>query len=80
MIGFDIEAFVRKHVTKRAESLLAADFAKFSDEMHRRIDGKRMLVIGGAGTIGSNYVKAALRLFSPAAMYVVDIEEQSDGW
>ena len=75
MIEFDIEAFVRKYVTKRAESLLAADFAKFSDEMHRRIDGKRMLVIGGAGTIGSNYVKAALRLFRPAAMYVVDIDE-----
>ena len=75
MIEFDIEAFVRKCVTKRAESLLAADFAKFSDEMHRRIDGQRMLVIGGAGTIGSNYVKAALRLFRPAAMYVVDIDE-----
>ena len=27
MIEFDIEAFVRKYVTKRAESLLAADFA-----------------------------------------------------
>ena len=75
MIGFDIEGFVRKCVTRRAESLLAADFAKFSDEMHRRIDGKKMLVIGGAGTIGSNYVKAALRLFRPAAMYVVDIDE-----
>jgi len=75
MIEFDIEAFVRKYVTKRAESLLGADFAKFSDEMHRRIDGKKMLVIGGAGTIGSNYVKAALRQFKPSAMYVVDIDE-----
>ena len=75
MIGFDIEGFVRRCVTKRPESLLAADFAKFSDEMHRRIDGKRMLVVGGAGTIGSNYVKAALRQFKPAAMYVVDIDE-----
>ena len=75
MIGFDIEGFVRKCVTRRAESLLVADFAKFSDEMHRRIDGKKMLVIGGAGTIGSNYVKAALRQFKPSAMYVVDIDE-----
>ena len=75
MIGFDIEGFVRRCVTKRPESLLAADFAKFSDEMHRRIDGKRMLVVGGAGTIGSNYVKAALRQFKPSAMYVVDIDE-----
>ena len=75
MIGFDIEAFVRKCMTKRAESLLAADYQRFSDEMRRRIDGRRMLVIGGAGTIGSNYVKAALRHFAPSAMYVVDIDE-----
>ena len=75
MINFDIERFVRKYVTKRPESLLKADFEKYTDEMHKCIDGKRMLVVGGAGTIGSNYVKAALRYFKPAAMYVVDIDE-----
>ena len=75
MVRFGIESFVRKYVTKREDSLLKADFERYSDEMHRRIDGKRMLVIGGAGTIGSNYVKAALRSFRPAAMYVVDIDE-----
>ena len=77
MIEFDIESFVRKYMTKRPESLLAADFARCADEMHRHIDGKRMLVIGGAGTIGSNYVKAALRGFKPSAMFVVDIDENS---
>ena len=75
MIDFDIERFVRKYMTKRPESLLKADFEKYADEMNKRIDGKRMLVVGGAGTIGSNYVKAALRYFKPAAMYVVDIDE-----
>ena len=75
MIDFDIEKFVRKYMTGRVESLLKADFEKFADEMHAQIDGKRMLVVGGAGTIGSNYVKAALRGFKPAAMYVVDIDE-----
>ena len=75
MIDFDIERFVRKYMTKRPESLLKADFEKYADEMRKRIDGKRMLVVGGAGTIGSNYVKAALRYFKPAAMYVVDIDE-----
>ena len=75
MIDFDIEKFVRKYMTRRPESLLRADFEKYADEMHERIDGKRMLVVGGAGTIGSNYVKAALRHFKPNAMYVVDIDE-----
>ena len=75
MLDFDIEAFVRKYMTKRPESLLSEDFTRHADELHRRIDGKRMLVVGGAGTIGSNYVKAALRSFRPAAMYVVDIDE-----
>ena len=65
MITFDIEKFVRKYMTKRPESLLAADFAKYTAEMHAAIDGKKMLVVGGAGTIGSNYVKAALRSFKP---------------
>lgn len=75
MIDFNIEKFVRKYMTKRPESLLKADFEKYADKMHAAIDGKKMLVIGGAGTIGSNYVKAALRSFKPAAMYVVDIDE-----
>ena len=75
MLDFDIEAFVRKFMTRRPESLLSEDFARHADELHRRIDGKRMLVVGGAGTIGSNYVKAALRRFAPAAVYVVDIDE-----
>lgn len=75
MLTFDIESFVRKYMTRRPESLLKADFERYSDRMHAAIDGKKMLVIGGAGTIGSNYVKAALRSFKPAAMYVVDIDE-----
>lgn len=75
MIDFNIERFVRTYMTKRPESLLKADFEKYADRMHEALDGKRMLVIGGAGTIGSNYVKAALRNFKPSALYVVDIDE-----
>ena len=77
MLTFDIEKFIGKHVTHREESLLKADYLRNADELHARIDGKRILVIGGAGTIGSNYVKAALRHFKPAAMVVVDIDENA---
>jgi FlaA1/EpsC-like NDP-sugar epimerase len=77
MLDFDVEEFIRTRMTKRPESLLAEDFARDGAEMHRRIDGKRMLVIGGAGTIGSNFVKAALRGFAPASMTVVDIDENA---
>ena len=42
--------------------------------MAGRIDSKRILVIGGAGTIGSSFVRAALR-FKPASLVVVDTNE-----
>lgn len=74
MVNFDIESFVRQYVTKRRASLIAADFAQYGATLRTRIDGKRVLVVGGAGTIGSNYVKAICR-FRPAALYVVDIDE-----
>ena len=77
IIDFDIEKFVRKYVTKREESLLAADFVKNEEELHRRIDGKRVLVIGGAGTIGSNYIRAMLCRFNVKSLYVADIDENS---
>ena len=74
MIDFDLSGFIRTHVTKRPESLLAADFARYGDELEARLAGKRVLVIGGAGSIGSEYVKAILR-FPIGALYVVDINE-----
>lgn len=77
MTVFDVESFVRRRMTRRPESLLAQDFAASAGAMHAALDGKRVLVVGGAGTIGSNFVKAALRGFSPAAMHVVDIDENS---
>ena len=77
MIDFDIESFVGKRITGRSVSLLAADYEAHSAALHSKIDAKRILVIGGAGTIGSNYVKAALTHFSPAAMHVVDIDENA---
>ena len=71
---FDLNDFIKRHVTKRDRSLLADDFIRYDAELHDRIGGKRVLVIGGAGSIGSHYIKALLR-FSVAKLCVVDISE-----
>lgn len=73
-LGFNLEQFVRTYVTKRQESLLKADYERCDDEMHKRIDGKKVLVIGGAGSIGSHYIKAILR-YSIRTLVVVDTNE-----
>ena len=41
-----------------------------------KIEGKRVLVIGGAGTIGSSFIKAILP-FRPATLVVVDTNENA---
>ena len=71
---FDLEKFIREKVTRREQSLLAADFERYDSELHERVDGKRVLVIGGAGSIGSHYIKALLR-FGVDSLCVVDINE-----
>jgi hypothetical protein len=73
-LDFDLERFIREKVTRRQQSLLGADFERYDADLHSRIDGKRVLVIGGAGTIGSNYIKAILR-FDVSRLCVVDINE-----
>jgi FlaA1/EpsC-like NDP-sugar epimerase len=71
---FDLNRFIQQKVTRRERSLLAEDFAHYDAELHHRIDNKRVLVIGGAGSIGSHYIKALLR-FNVASLCVVDINE-----
>ena len=70
----NLSHFIKTHVTGRPESLLKADFDKYQQELNSRINGKKVLVIGGAGTIGSYYIKAILK-FRIAKLVVVDINE-----
>jgi FlaA1/EpsC-like NDP-sugar epimerase len=70
----DIDYFIKTYVTKRPESLLQSDLEKNHDGLERRINGKKVLVIGGAGTIGSSYIKAILK-FNISRLVVVDINE-----
>jgi FlaA1/EpsC-like NDP-sugar epimerase len=70
----DLKTFINEHVTGRKESLFTADLTNYREQMAARIDGKTLLVIGGAGTIGSSFIRAALR-FRPAGLVVVDTNE-----
>ena len=72
--NFNLDQFIRTFVTRREGSLLTEDFLKYDAELNRRINGKKVLVIGGAGTIGSSYIKAILK-FKVAQLVVVDINE-----
>ena len=70
----DIPSFIAKHVTKRKSSMFERDILQFSDVLSERIQNKKVLVIGGAGTIGSSYIKAVLN-FKPGKLVIVDINE-----
>ena len=74
MKHFSLNSFINEYVTERDESLFAADLANYHDQLAKEIDGKSALVIGGAGTIGSSFIRALLR-FKPARLYVIDTNE-----
>lgn len=71
---FNTEQFIADHITLRKESLLSQDLARFDQQLHDRIKGRSVLVIGGAGTIGSNFIKSLL-LYNPGRLVVVDTNE-----
>lgn len=71
---FNLDKFIAAHVTKRTESMFLADIENNKSQLAKKIKGKSLLVIGGAGSIGSSFIKAILP-FQPAALVVVDINE-----
>ncbi len=72
--NFNLDEFIKEKVTCRKESLLKQDFIRYDTQLSNRINNKKVLVIGGAGTIGSSYIKAILK-FDIAKLIVVDINE-----
>lgn len=71
---FQLDKFISKHVTHRPMSMFAADIEANHDLLSEAIYGKRACVIGGAGSIGSSFIKALLR-FAPSQLIVVDLNE-----
>lgn len=74
MINLNIPNFINQNITYRSESFFKKDLMTHRERLAKAIDGKNVLVIGGAGTIGSSYIMAMLK-FKPAKLFVVDINE-----
>lgn len=73
---FDLNKFIGKYVTKRPKSMFLQDIENNKEELSRKIEDKTVLVIGGAGSIGSSFIKAILP-FKPATLVVVDTNENA---
>lgn len=70
----NVNDFISKYITERPVSMFAKDIEANKESLTEEIEGKKVLVIGGAGTIGSSYIRAILP-FKPAELVVVDINE-----
>ena len=71
---FNLDKFIADSVTKRPVSMFAADIEANKDILSKEIRSKKVCVIGGAGSIGSSFIKAVLR-FEPKSVVVVDLNE-----
>lgn len=71
---FNLEKFIADSVTNRPVSMFAGDIEANREILTREILGKTVCVIGGAGSIGSSFIKAVLR-FEPKSVVVVDLNE-----
>ena len=71
---FNLDKFISDSVTKRPVSMFAADIEANKETLTIEIKDKKVCVIGGAGSIGSSFIKALLR-FEPKSVVVVDLNE-----
>lgn len=73
---FILKKFINKNITKRNQSMFSEDIENKKQELSKKIYNKSILVIGGAGSIGSSFIKAILP-FKPASLVVVDTNENA---
>ena len=73
---FNLEKFINTYVTQRPSSMFYPDIETNKGKLTEKIQGKTVLVIGGAGSIGSSFIKAILP-FRPATLVVVDTNENA---
>ena len=73
---FNLNSFIGKYITKRDQSLFYSDITENRELIYEKLRNKSVLVIGGAGSIGSSFIKAILP-YSLSEIVVVDINENA---
>lgn len=73
---FDLDKFISEHVIMRSNSMFDCDIKNSDDLLALKIKDKTVLVIGGAGSIGSSFIKAVLA-YKPKTLVVIDINENA---
>lgn len=68
--------FFEQIITKRTESCFKQDIEDNFNALKDIVQGSRIAIIGGAGSIGSAVVKTILR-FSPAGIVIFDLSENN---
>lgn len=71
---FKLNQFIKNNVTGRQTSMFEVDIEDNKEQLTHEIEGKSVLVIGGAGSIGSQFIRAICR-FRPGKLVVVDLNE-----
>ena len=72
----DLNSFIYKYVLGRSESMFRNDLDANSVALNKGINEKSVLVIGGAGSIGSSFIRAIVS-YKPKELYVVDTNENA---
>lgn len=70
----NINRFISDYVTFRQKSMFLTDIENNSEELRNEVEGKSLCVIGGAGSIGSSFIRAILP-FRPSKLVVIDLNE-----
>lgn len=70
----NLKQFIAEHVICRSTSMFSVDIEANRKILQKEIENKSVCVIGGAGSIGSSFIRAVLP-FKPSKLIVIDLNE-----
>lgn len=70
----NVNQFIEQNITFRNSSMFINDIKDNKEKLSKAIKDKKVLVVGGGGTIGSSFIRALLP-FEPKTLVVVDTSE-----